>query len=138
MKKTAIVVGTGAGVAVMAYELQGKYNVTILESGPDFKPFSGSLEKMAALRPTGIYRNLEQIHAVVPNMIFDKAEDVSIARGIGIGGTVSQPRYAREPERRVNRGHRGEVRLLAVVPEKCHEVRRHARAVLHRDVPSAV
>ena len=38
-KKTAIVIGTGAGGAVVANELQGKYDVTILEAGPDFKSF---------------------------------------------------------------------------------------------------
>ena len=32
-KKTAIVVGTGAGGAMMAKELQGTYQVTILEEG---------------------------------------------------------------------------------------------------------
>lgn len=88
-KKTAIVIGSGAGGAVAAFYLQGEYEVTILEAGPDFKSFSGSLQKLASLRVTGIYRDLAQIHSVVPNMIIDKSEDVSIARGIGIGGTTT-------------------------------------------------
>lgn len=88
-KKTVIVIGTGAGGAVVANELQGKYDVTILEAGPDFKSFSGSLQKLASLRATGIYRDIAQIHAVVPNMVIDKSEEVSIVRGIGTGGTTT-------------------------------------------------
>ena len=88
-RKTAIVIGTGAGGAVAAYELQDRFDVTILEAGPDFKSFSGSLQKLASLRATGIYRDLSQIHAVVPNMVIDKSEEVGIARGIGIGGTTT-------------------------------------------------
>ena len=88
-KKTAIVIGTGAGGAVAAYELQDEYEVTILEAGSEFKSFSGSLQKLASLRATGIYRDVSQIHAVVPNMIIDKSEEVNIARGIGLGGTTT-------------------------------------------------
>ena len=88
-KKTAIVIGTGAGGAVVANELQGEYDVTILEAGSDFKSFSGSLQKLASLRATGIYRDLSQIHAVVPNMIVYKSEEVGIVRGIGVGGTTT-------------------------------------------------
>ena len=39
-KKTALVIGTGAGGAVMARDLQGKYQVTMLEAGKEFRPFS--------------------------------------------------------------------------------------------------
>ncbi|MCR4647815.1 MAG: hypothetical protein K5776_01905 [Lachnospiraceae bacterium] len=77
-KKTAIVIGTGAGGAVVANELQGEYDVTILEVGSEFKSFSGSLQKLASLRSTGIYRDISQIHAVVPNMVIDKSEEISI------------------------------------------------------------
>ncbi len=88
-KKSAIVIGTGAGGAVVANELQGEYDVTILEAGSEFKSFSGSLQKLASLRATGIYRDISQIHSVVPNMIIDKSEEVSIMRGIGLGGTTT-------------------------------------------------
>ncbi|MBO6089406.1 MAG: GMC family oxidoreductase [Lachnospiraceae bacterium] len=89
IKKTAIVIGTGAGGAVVANELQGKYDVTILEAGPEFKSFSGSLQTYAALRATGFYRDISQIHSVIPNMVIDKSEEVSIVRGIGTGGTTT-------------------------------------------------
>ena len=88
-KKSAIVIGTGAGGAVMAYELQGEYDVTVLEAGSDFNGFSGSLQKLASLRAAGIYRDIAQIHSVVPSMIIDKSEEVSIVRGVGLGGTTT-------------------------------------------------
>lgn len=53
-KKTAIVIGTGAGGTTAAKELQGKYQVTILEAGKAFKPFSLSVQEMAKLRRTGL------------------------------------------------------------------------------------
>lgn len=88
-KKTAIVIGTGAGGAVAAYELQGEYEVTILEAGSNFKSFSGSMQKLASLRAMGLFRDLSQIRAFVPNMVIDKSEEVCIVRGIGLGGTTT-------------------------------------------------
>lgn len=38
--KKVIVVGSGAGGATVARELQGKFSVTILEAGKEFHPFS--------------------------------------------------------------------------------------------------
>ena len=38
--KSAIVIGTGAGGATMARALQGRYQVTMLEAGRGFRPFS--------------------------------------------------------------------------------------------------
>ena len=54
-KQTAIVIGTGAGGAVAAKELQGRYQVTILEAGKDFKPFSQSIPVWSRLRGTGMF-----------------------------------------------------------------------------------
>ena len=48
--KTAIVVGTGAGGAMMARELQGRYQVTLLEAGRAFKPFSLPMGNCILLR----------------------------------------------------------------------------------------
>ena len=42
--KKAIVVGTGAGGATVAKELQGIFQVTILEAGNSFHPFNGNLK----------------------------------------------------------------------------------------------
>ena len=42
--KKAIVVGSGAGGATVAKELQGHDEVTVLEAGQAFKPFGMKLE----------------------------------------------------------------------------------------------
>ncbi len=41
--KRAVIIGTGAGGATAAKELQGKFDVTILEAGGSFHPFSRNL-----------------------------------------------------------------------------------------------
>ena len=53
--KKAIVIGSGAGGATAARELQGKLEVTILEAGAAFQPFRFSLDTVAKLRKTGGY-----------------------------------------------------------------------------------
>ena len=88
-KKTAVVVGTGAGGAMMAKELQGKYQVTILEAGGEFKPFSLSVNRMAKLRPTGLYFDERMIRMLIPNMLVEKTQDMIMVRGIGLGGTTT-------------------------------------------------
>ena len=88
-RKKAIVVGTGAGGAMMAKELQGKYQVTILEAGGEFKPFSLPVDQMAKLRPSGIYFDERMIRMLVPNMLVEKTQDMIMVRGIGLGGTTT-------------------------------------------------
>ncbi len=86
-KKTALVVGSGAGGAVIARELQGRYQVTILEEGGDFKPFSLPIGKLAALRRTGVFLAERMIRLLLPNMRVEKTKDMVLVRGIGLGGT---------------------------------------------------
>ncbi len=90
-KKTAIVVGTGAGGAVIAKELQGRYQVTILEAGGEFRPFTMSIPKWAKLRKTGLFADERMIRTLVPNMLVEKTQDKELVhvRGIGIGGTTT-------------------------------------------------
>ncbi len=88
-KKTAIVIGTGAGGATMAKELQGEYQVTILEEGGRFRPFSYSVDKLAGFRRTGVYRDERMIQMLFPNMVVDKNKDMVMVRGKGIGGTTT-------------------------------------------------
>ena len=65
-KKTALVVGTGAGGGMIAKELQGRYQVTILEAGGEFRPFSIPIGKLAALRRTGLFFDERMIHLLLP------------------------------------------------------------------------
>ena len=88
-KKTAIVIGTGAGGATIAKELQGKYQVTILEAGGEFKPFSLSVSRMAKLRASGMYFDERMIRLLIPNMLVEKSQDMVMVRGIGLGGTTT-------------------------------------------------
>ncbi len=88
-KKTAIVIGTGAGGAEIAKDLQGKYQVTILEAGGRFKPFSLSVNEMAKFRKSGIYFDERMIRLLIPNMLVEKSRDMVMVRGIGLGGTTT-------------------------------------------------
>ncbi len=87
--KTAIVIGTGAGGAVAAKELQGRYQVTMLEAGGEFRPFTMSIPKWAKLRKTGMFADERMIRALIPNMLVEKTPDMVHVRGIGIGGTTT-------------------------------------------------
>lgn len=88
-KKTAIVIGTGAGGATIANELAGRYRVKILEAGKDFRPFSLSIPQIAKFRRTGMFFDERLIRALLPNMLVEKTPDMVMVRGIGIGGTTT-------------------------------------------------
>ncbi len=88
-KKTAIVVGTGAGGAMIARELQGRFQVTMLEAGKDFRPFSLPIGKMAGLRRSGLFLDERMIRLLLPNMLVEKTADMVLVRGIGTGGTTT-------------------------------------------------
>ena len=66
--KRAIVVGTGAGGATVAKELQGAFDVTILEAGREFKPFAMNLSLLDKLRKTGLFLDEREIPFLFPTM----------------------------------------------------------------------
>ena len=88
-KKTAIVIGAGAGGAMMARELQGRYQVTILEAGGSFHPCSRPLKPFAGLRGTNLFFDPRMISMLLPNMKIDLTRDMVLVRGIGTGGTTT-------------------------------------------------
>ncbi len=88
-KKTAVVIGTGAGGATIAKELQGDYQVTVLEEGSRFRPFSYSVDRLAKFRRTGLFVDERMIQLLFPNMVVDKTKDMVMVRGRGIGGTTT-------------------------------------------------
>lgn len=88
-KQTALVIGTGAGGTVAARELQGRYQVTILEAGKDFRPFSQSIPAWSKMRGTGIFFDERLIRTLIPNMLVEKTPDMVMVRGIGVGGTTT-------------------------------------------------
>lgn len=88
--KKAVVVGTGAGGATVAKELQGKFDVTVLEAGKEFRPFSMDLSTIARLKKTGVMIDEREIQLLFPAMKIRKTEDrMVLVNGVGLGGTTT-------------------------------------------------
>ena len=88
--RKAIVVGSGAGGATVAKELQGHYQVTVLEAGKEFKPFGIELEALEKLRRLGLLFDEREIQFVIPAFRIRRATDEMIlVNGIGLGGTTT-------------------------------------------------
>ena len=89
MKKKAIVIGSGAGGAMAAHMLAQDFDVTVLEAGRAFKPLALPLEKLALLRPTGIYLDERMIQLLLPSMRIDRHPEMVMVYGRGVGGTTT-------------------------------------------------
>jgi len=87
--KQAIVVGSGAGGATAAKELQGAYQVTVLEAGGPFRPLALSLSAMEGLKRTGLLLDERMIQWIFPAMQVRKSQDVVLVNGVGLGGTTT-------------------------------------------------
>ncbi len=88
--KSAIVIGTGAGGAMAAKELQGHFQVTVLEAGDEFKPISANVDNLARFRKTGVFINEKMISRVFPAMQIRKASSgMVLVYGICTGGTTT-------------------------------------------------
>jgi ferredoxin len=85
----AIVVGSGAGGAAAARELQGTFQVKVLEAGRTFRPLSLSMPWMERLRDWGLLINEKIIRVVFPAMrIRRTAEGMVMVNGSATGGTT--------------------------------------------------
>jgi choline dehydrogenase-like flavoprotein len=90
MKRRAIVVGSGAGGATVANELQEAYDVTVLEAGEEFKPFAMELEGLEIVRQFGLFFDEREIQFVIPAYKVRRAgDDMILINGIGLGGTTT-------------------------------------------------
>jgi choline dehydrogenase-like flavoprotein len=88
--KKAIIVGSGAGGAAAAHELQGAFDVTVLEAGKEFSPFSGDLSRLEKLRKTGLFFDERLITLLFPAMRIRKTQDrMVLVNGAGTGGTTT-------------------------------------------------
>jgi choline dehydrogenase-like flavoprotein len=84
-----IVVGTGAGGASAARELQRTCQVTILEAGREFRPLSLSMRWMERLKDWGLLFDERMIRLVFPSMKVRRARDgMVIVNGEATGGTT--------------------------------------------------
>jgi ferredoxin len=88
--RRAIVVGSGAGGAAAARELQGAYQVTILEAGGDFRPLSLPFRWMERLRGWGLLFDARAVGLVFPSMKVRKATGgMLVVNGRSAGGTTT-------------------------------------------------
>ncbi len=88
--KKAIVIGTGAGGAMAAKELQGHFQVTVLEEGGEFKPFSFKVETLTRFRKSGLYLDEHMISGLFPYMRIQRASSgMVLVYGRGTGGTTT-------------------------------------------------
>jgi ferredoxin len=86
----AIVVGSGAGGAAAARELQGTYQVTVLEAGREFRPLGLSLRWMQRLRNWRLLFDERLIRLVFPSMrVRRSAEGLVHVNGAATGGTTT-------------------------------------------------
>ncbi len=89
VRKRAIVVGSGAGGATVAKELQGDFDVTVLEAGTDFRRATlerGSIER---LRRSRLLVDPHLVRLVYPPIRIRRTPDMLLVNGIGTGGTTT-------------------------------------------------
>jgi len=88
--KKAIVIGSGAGGATAAKELQGQFDVTVLEAGLPFLHFRGNISMISKIKKTGIFRDERMIQWIFSAMKISKTPDkMVLVKGIGYGGTTT-------------------------------------------------
>jgi choline dehydrogenase-like flavoprotein len=87
--KKAIVVGSGAGGAAAAKELQGAFEVKVVEAGREFRPFSHDLNAAARWKKSGLFFDERGISLLFPAMRILKTKDMVLVRGQGHGGTTT-------------------------------------------------
>jgi choline dehydrogenase-like flavoprotein len=88
--KKVIVVGSGAGGATVARELQGKFSVTILEAGKEFRPFSLNLSLPEKLKKTGLFFDERLIQLLFPKMKIRKSDSgMVLVNCVALGGSTA-------------------------------------------------
>lgn len=88
--KRAIVVGSGAGGATVAKELQGRFAVTVLEAGREFKPFALDYKWMERIKASRLLFDEREIQLLFPAMRARRTrEGMVLVNGIGLGGTTT-------------------------------------------------
>jgi choline dehydrogenase-like flavoprotein len=86
----AVVIGSGAGGAMCAKELQGKFRVTVLEAGREFRPFTSNLTLFEKLRKTGLLFDAREIEWIFSAMKVRRAgAGMILVNGYGTGGTTT-------------------------------------------------
>ncbi len=88
--RTALVIGSGAGGATMAKELQGQFDVIVLEAGREFRPFRIDLAIPERLKLMGLLFDERLIRLLFPAMRIGRTRrGMVLVRGLGTGGTTT-------------------------------------------------
>jgi choline dehydrogenase-like flavoprotein len=87
--KHVVVVGSGAGGATVAKELQGRFDVTVLEAGKEFHPLPLELQTIERVKKTGMLLDEREMSLLFRTLQIRKASDMVLVNGIGLGGTTT-------------------------------------------------
>jgi choline dehydrogenase-like flavoprotein len=87
--RTAIVVGSGAAGATVAKELQGAYDVTVLEAGRPYRRFGLDMRSIDRLARSRFLVDPRLIRLAYPSMRVQRADDMLVIHGSGTGGTTT-------------------------------------------------
>ncbi|HEX6581154.1 MAG TPA: FAD-dependent oxidoreductase [Actinomycetota bacterium] len=89
MKRRAVIVGSGAGGATVAKELQGECDVTVVEAGKDFRRATLDRRSIERLRRSRLLVDPRLVRLVYPPIRFRRTPDMWLVNGIGTGGTTT-------------------------------------------------
>lgn len=87
--RTAIVVGSGAGGATVAKELQGAFDVTVLEAGRPYRRSRLERRSIDRLARSRLLVDPRMIRLAYPAMRVRRSGDMLIVHGSGTGGTTT-------------------------------------------------
>jgi choline dehydrogenase-like flavoprotein len=87
--RTAIVVGSGAGGATVAKELQGAYDVTVLEAGRPYRRCELDRRSIDRLARSHLLVDPRLIRLVYPTMRVRRTADMLVVHGSATGGTTT-------------------------------------------------
>jgi choline dehydrogenase-like flavoprotein len=90
MRPRAVVVGSGAGGATAARELQGPFDVTLLEAGGPFRPLSFDLRTIERLKRSRLLFDPRLIRVPFPATQARRTrQGMVLVNGSGVGGTTT-------------------------------------------------
>ena len=87
--RTAIVVGSGAAGATIAKELQGAYDVTVLEAGRPYRRCELDHRSIGRLARSRLLVDPRLIRVAYPTMRVRRTRDMLVVHGSGTGGTTT-------------------------------------------------
>ncbi len=80
--------GSGAGGATAARELAGRFDVTVLEAGGRFRPFTTGMPELEWLKSSRLLFDERQVPLFFPSMRVQRSDGIILIRGAGTGGST--------------------------------------------------